>query len=65
MVLATITFSSATAMTKWQVGLYPVGEVVFLRSFASFAVFAAVMLPLNGVSVFATRRPRAHLARSL
>ena len=65
MVVATITFSSATAMTKWQVGLYPVGEVVFMRSLASFVTIAAFMLPLTGFSVFATRRPGAHLARSL
>jgi drug/metabolite transporter (DMT)-like permease len=65
MVLATVMFSTASALTKWQVGIYPVGEVVFSRSISSFLVCAAVMLPLTGLSVFATRRPRDHLARGL
>jgi drug/metabolite transporter (DMT)-like permease len=63
MVLATMLFAVAAAMTKWQVGLYPVGEVVFARSLASFIVCAAFMLPMTGFDVYATRRPRDHLAR--
>ena len=65
MVLATIMFSTASALTKWQVGIYPVGEVVFSRSIASLAVGAAFMLPMTGFAVFATQRPRDHLARGL
>jgi drug/metabolite transporter (DMT)-like permease len=65
MVLATMMFSTASALTKWQVGIYPVGEVVFSRSLSSLLVCAAVMLPMTGLSVFATRRPRDHLARGL
>jgi drug/metabolite transporter (DMT)-like permease len=65
MVLATVMFSTASALTKWQVGIYPVGEVVFSRSISSLVVCGAVMLPMTGLSVFATRRPRDHLARGL
>jgi drug/metabolite transporter (DMT)-like permease len=65
MVLATILFSTASALTKWLVGIYPVGEVVFARSLASFVVTAAFMLPMTGFAVYATRRPRDHLARGL
>jgi drug/metabolite transporter (DMT)-like permease len=65
MVLATMLFAGAAALTKWQVGLYPVGEVVFARSFASLIVCVAVMLPMTGFGVYATRRPRDHLARGL
>lgn len=65
MVLATMMFATASALTKWQVGLYPVGEVVFARSISSLLVGGAVMLPMTGFSVFATRRPRDHLARGL
>ncbi len=65
MVLATIMFSTASALTKWQVGIYPVGEVVFSRSISSLVVCGAVMLPMTGLSVFATRRPFDHLARGL
>ena len=65
MVVATMMFSTASALTKWQVGIYPVGEVVFSRSISSLLVCGAVMLPMTGLSVFATRRPRDHLARGL
>ena len=65
MVLATMLFSTASALTKWQVGLYPVGEVVFSRSISSLVVCAAVMLPMTGFSVYVTRRPWDHFARGL
>lgn len=65
MVLATMLFSTASALTKWQVGIYPVGEVVFSRSISSLVVCAAVMLPMTGFSVYVTRRPWDHFARGL
>jgi len=65
MVAATLLFSIAFALSKWVVALYPVGEVMFLRSFSSLIVVAAVMLPMTGFSVFGTRRPRDHIARGL
>jgi len=65
MVAATLSFSVAFAISKWVVALYPVGEVMFLRSFSSFVVVAMVMLPITGFSVFATQRPRDHIARGL
>jgi drug/metabolite transporter (DMT)-like permease len=65
MVLATSLFAAASALTKWLVGIYPVGEVVFARSFSSFLVCAAVMLPITGLSVYKTARPRDHLARGI
>ena len=65
MVIATILFSGASAASKWLVGIYPVGEVLCLRSFASLIAGAAMILPVSGLSVFATHRPRAHLARGV
>jgi MFS family permease len=65
MVVATILFAAASAASKWLVGLYPVGEVLCLRSFASLAAGAAVILPVSGLSAFVTHRPRDHLARGL
>jgi drug/metabolite transporter (DMT)-like permease len=65
MIVATVLFAAASAASKWLVGIYPVGEVLFLRSLSSFVACAAVMLPVTGLSVFATRRPRDHLARGL
>ena len=65
MILATVLFAAASAASKWLVAVYPVGEVLFLRSLSSFVACAAVMLPVTGLSVFATRRPRDHIARGL
>src|SRR6201987_4150729 len=65
MVVATMLFAAASAASKWLVGLYPVGEVLCLRSFASLAAGAAMILPVSGLSAFATHRPRDHLARGL
>src|SRR5579884_836896 len=65
MIAATALFACASAASKWLVATYPVGEVLFLRSFSSFFCCAVVMLPVAGVSVFATRRPFDHLARGL
>ena len=65
MVTATVLFAGASAASKWLLGAYPLGEVLFLRSASSFIAGAAVILPVSGLSVFATRRPRDHLARGL
>ena len=65
MVIATILFSGASAASKWLVGVYPVGEVLCLRSFASLIAGAAMILPISGLSAFVTHRPRDHLARGL
>jgi drug/metabolite transporter (DMT)-like permease len=65
MVVATILFAGASAASKWLVGIYPVGEVLFLRSFSSFLAGASVILPVNGLSVYATHRPRDHILRGL
>jgi drug/metabolite transporter (DMT)-like permease len=65
MIVATLLFSVSSAFAKWQVALYPVGEVMFIRSFSSLVVCAAFILPFTGLSVFATIRPRDHVLRGL
>ena len=65
MIIATVLFSGASAASKWLVGVYPVGEVLCLRSFASLIAGAAMILPVSGLSAFVTHRPRDHLARGL
>src|SRR5580692_4184994 len=65
MIVSTVLFASASAASKWLVAIYPVGEVLFLRSLSSFLACAVVMLPVTGLSVFVTRRPLDHLARGL
>ena len=65
MVAATLLFAATAALAKLLAATYPVGEVMFFRSFSSFVVCSAVVLPISGFSVFATRRPRDHLARGI
>jgi drug/metabolite transporter (DMT)-like permease len=65
MIAATLLFAVSSAIAKWQVAIYPVGEVMFFRSFSSLLVCSIIVLPFTGLSVFATRRPRDHLARGL
>src|SRR5215831_2315672 len=65
MVGATVLFALSSAAAKWLVAIYPVGEVMFFRSFFALAACAVIVLPLTGVSVFATQRPRDHVARGL
>jgi drug/metabolite transporter (DMT)-like permease len=65
MIVATILFAGASAASKWLVGIYPVGEVLFLRSLSSLIAGAAVILPVAGLSVFATQRPRDHILRGM
>src|SRR5580692_2602838 len=65
MIAATVLFAGASAASKWLVAEYPVGEVLFLRSLSSLIGGAAVILPVTGLSVYATHRPRDHLLRGL
>jgi drug/metabolite transporter (DMT)-like permease len=65
MIGATVLFALSSAAAKWLVAVYPIGEVMFLRSFSAMAACAVVILPVTGLSVFATRRPRDHIARGL
>jgi drug/metabolite transporter (DMT)-like permease len=65
MVLATVLLAIAAAAAKWQAAIYPVGEVMFIRSLAGLVVCAAVILPVTGFAVFATKRPGAHIGRGL
>jgi drug/metabolite transporter (DMT)-like permease len=62
---ASVMFAVSNALSKWVVAIYPVGEVMFSRSLSSLIVCSAFMLPVTGFSVFATKRPRDHLARGL
>jgi drug/metabolite transporter (DMT)-like permease len=65
MIASTALFAGTAALAKWLAAIYPVGEVMFFRSFCSLLVCSALVLPFNGFSVFVTKRPRDHLARGL
>ena len=65
MIGATVLLAVAAAVAKWQTEFYPVGEVMFIRSFAGLIACAALILPMCGLAVFATKRPGAHVARGV
>jgi drug/metabolite transporter (DMT)-like permease len=65
MIVATVLFSCASAASKWLVGIYPLGETIFLRSLSSLLTAAAIILPVSGLSVYATKRPRDHILRGM
>jgi len=65
MVAAGAIFSFSSAASKWLVATYPVGEVLFSRVFVSLIFFSAFALPTSGLAVLHTRRPTAHVLRSM
>ena len=64
MVGATVVFSGSSALSKWQVATYPVGEVLFIRSAVALVCCALFVLPRTGWGVFRTRRLHQHALRS-
>ncbi len=65
MVSATILFAGSSAISKWLVATYPIGEVLFTRSGIALIVCAAFVLPQAGLSVFRTARLRHHALRCI
>lgn len=64
-VAATLAFSVMAASVKWLEGRYPVGEVIFFRTFFALVpvlVFAGAAGNMR--TQLSTRRPMAHVARS-
>ena len=62
---ATLMFAASSAVMKFEVARYPLGEVMAARSLSSLLVCTAAVLPATGLAAFATRRPGAHVARGL
>jgi drug/metabolite transporter (DMT)-like permease len=65
MVGATAIFAGSSAVSKWLVATYPVGEILFTRSLVSLFVCSLVVLPQSGLAVFRTRRLPSHLMRGV
>ncbi len=65
MLAASVFFALTSALAKWTVSRYPVGEVMAMRSLSTFAITAVFMLPQTGFSVYRTAKPGSHLARGL
>jgi drug/metabolite transporter (DMT)-like permease len=65
MIAATFLFAVSSAASKWQVDIYPIGEVLFMRSFVSLVACAVIILPRSGLGVFRTDHFPQHLARGV
>jgi drug/metabolite transporter (DMT)-like permease len=65
MLVATVIFAGSSALTKWLVQAYPIGEVLFVRAVTSLVGAGLVILPYAGLAVFRTRRLRDHLVRGV
>jgi drug/metabolite transporter (DMT)-like permease len=63
MVGATIMFAASSAASKWLVASYPIGEVLFTRTFIAFVTCAMFIIPQTGVAVLRTGRLRLHVVR--
>jgi len=64
-VASTLLFSGVNALVKWEVAIYPVGEVAFFRSFFALIPCYLIILPRTGLAVLRTERRRDHLTRAL
>jgi len=62
---ATIVFTVSSAVSKWLVARYPIGEVLLTRTAVAFVSCALFILPYAGLAVFRTGRLRHHVLRSV
>ena len=65
MVASTVLFAGVNAIVKWEVAIYPVGEVAFYRALFALVAVSVMILPRAGIAVFRTRRYLAHLQRGV
>ncbi len=65
MVASSVVFAGVNALVKWEVALYPVGEVAFFRSLFSLVPCYLLILPRTGLAVLRTEHPVAHVKRAL
>jgi drug/metabolite transporter (DMT)-like permease len=65
MLIATILFAGSSALSKWLVATYPIGEMLFVRAATALVGSSLVILPLTGLAVFRTKRLRDHMVRGI
>lgn len=65
MIASTVMFAGGNAVVKWEVAIYPVGEVAFFRALFAFGTVALMILPRAGWGVLRTHKHREHLQRGL
>jgi drug/metabolite transporter (DMT)-like permease len=65
MVGATVVFAVSSAVSKWLVASYSIGEVLFTRTAIALLTCALFIIPQTGLVVFRTQRLRHHVLRSV
>jgi drug/metabolite transporter (DMT)-like permease len=65
MLAATFVFTCTSALSKWLIETYPIGEVLFSRVFVPLIGLAIIILPRTGLAVFHTKRLNGHLLRGV
>src|SRR5262245_51571540 len=60
---ATVMFAASSALSKWLVASYSIGQVLFVRTAISLILIAAFILPRTGLAVYRTDRIGAHVSR--
>ena len=65
MIGATIVFAASSAVSKWLVASYPIGEVLFTRTAVALVTCSIFILPQTGRAVYRTRRLSHHALRSV
>ncbi len=60
---ATFVFTCTSALSKWLIETYPIGEVLFSRVFIPLIGLSIIILPRTGLAVFHTKRLKGHLLR--
>jgi drug/metabolite transporter (DMT)-like permease len=61
---ATVLFAVSSALSKWQVAIYPFSEVLLIRAAVSLVTCALLIMPRTGWSVLRTNRLGQHAGRS-
>lgn len=65
MVASSLLFAGMNALVKWEVAIYPVGEVAFYRCLFALVPLYLVILPRRGIAVFRTERLFDHVKRAV
>ena len=62
---ATFVFTCTSALSKWLIETYPIGEVLFTRVFVPLIGLCVIILPATGLAVFRTQRLKGHMLRGV
>ena len=62
---ASVLFAVSSAVSKWLVATYPIGEVLFTRALGGLLFASLLILPRMGLAVFRTHHLHQHAMRSV